>query len=82
MAVKIRCVSPFQIGKEAPDPRGEMCFEDLHRNLCRRCKLAAGQSGHDLAKNSGVILGLHQSFGAFDTVCAEILAAIAPAAAR
>ena len=51
-----------------------MFLEEPLLHLNGYWKLTTGHTGHDLAKNGGVVLGFHLSFGAFDTVRAEILA--------
>ena len=51
-----------------------MFLEEPLLHLNGYWKLTTGHTGHDLAKNGGMVLGFHLSFGAFDAVRAEILA--------
>ena len=74
LTIKLCCCRSFQINEEATNPRGEMFLEKILLHSAGRWELAAGHPGHDLAKSSSVILRLHLSLGAFDTVRAEILA--------
>src|SRR5437879_5992940 len=74
MPVEVSRFGCRQVGKEAPNPRNEMFFENLPLPLDRRGKLSADQTGHDLAKNSGVVLGLAQLLHPFDAERQQILA--------
>jgi hypothetical protein len=51
----------LQINEKAPDPGSEMFFKELTICAGRTGNISADKSGHDFAKNGGVILGLRIS---------------------
>ena len=73
VTIKISRLGSLQINEETTNPRCEMFLEEPP-HLNGYWKLTAGHTGHDLAKNGGVILRFRMSFGAFNVVRAEIVA--------
>jgi hypothetical protein len=74
VAVEISRLGARQVGKEAPDPRREMFFEDLLLAFDRCGKLSTDQAGHDLAKKGGVVFWLAELIAPFDAEPPQVLA--------
>src|SRR5262249_61761563 len=71
--VEFRGLRPFEIGKETPHPWRDVVVEyrAARRFGCRQ--LTAGETGHDLAQDAGMILRLGDAFSARYAEAAQIL---------
>src|SRR5262249_40325914 len=72
--VEIRRFGPFQIGKEAPDPRSEMLLEELAIGTGGSREAAARKPRHDPAQERRVILGPPLTPPAFEPELAQMRA--------
>jgi hypothetical protein len=66
VGVKVGRFGLLQVGKKTPDPWREMFFKEIAICVDWTGNIPANKSGHDLAKNGGVILGLGTSWRALD----------------
>src|SRR5262249_4347635 len=71
--VEFRGLRTFEIGEEAPPPSRNVVLEDRGVPPLGRRQVAAGETGHDLAQDAGVIFRLGHAFGARNAEPAQIL---------